>query len=293
MDRSEPASIFVAQAACYNFHIAYLSDLRLQMADLHLITNHKNLLYSLPRPVIYAHRGASRYAPENTLVAFELAIRQGADAIELDARLTADENVVVFHDETLDRVTSSAGDVSAKTLLELKALDAGSHFDIAFHGEPIPALDEVLEAVGRRIFINIELKNYRAIFNQLPEKVSESIKKHNLEHRVMFSSFNPVAVIKAKRMLPQVPIGLLALSGSRGRWARSWTGTLIDYHALHPHYTDVDAALIAKMHQKHRWVQTYTVKEAAEMQRLAALDIDGIITYDPLLANNTIRRDRL
>jgi len=83
------------------------------------------------------------------------------------------------------------------------------------------------------------------------------------------------------------------LSGSRGRWARSWTGTLIDYHALHPHYTDVDAALIAKMHQKHRWVQTYTVKEAAEMQRLAALDIDGIITYDPLLANNTIRRDRL
>jgi glycerophosphoryl diester phosphodiesterase len=90
------------------------------------------MLTELPRPTIFAHRGASAYAPENTLAAFELALRQGADAIELDAKLTRDGHIVVIHDQTVDRTTEGRGRVKDMTLAELRKLDAGSHFDVAF-----------------------------------------------------------------------------------------------------------------------------------------------------------------
>ena len=90
----------------------------------------------LPRPAIIAHRGASAYAPENTLAAFELALRQEADGVELDAKLTADGHVIVFHDQTVERTTEGQGRVLDLTLAQLRKLDAGSHFDIAFQGEP-------------------------------------------------------------------------------------------------------------------------------------------------------------
>ena len=88
----------------------------------------------LPQTAIFAHRGASAHAPENTLASFELAIRQGADAIELDAKLTADGQVVVLHDRTVDRTTNGSGEVNHLNLAQLRMLDAGSHFDIAYKG---------------------------------------------------------------------------------------------------------------------------------------------------------------
>ena len=111
-------------------------------------------------PLVIAHRGASMYAPENTLAAFELAIEMGADAIELDTMLTADGIPIVIHDHSLDRTTDGIGSVSSKTVAELKLLDAGSAFDIRFAGERIPTLEEVFSAVGKKIMINVELKNY-------------------------------------------------------------------------------------------------------------------------------------
>src|SRR3990170_393671 len=102
----------------------------------------------LPRPVIFAHRGASAYAPENTLAAFSLAVRQKSDGIELDAKLSADGHVVVIHDQTVDRTTSSRGRVADLTLADLREMDAGSHFDVEYKGERIPTLEEVFEAIG-------------------------------------------------------------------------------------------------------------------------------------------------
>jgi glycerophosphoryl diester phosphodiesterase len=128
-----------------------------------------NLLFDLPRPVIFAHRGASGYAPENTLTAFNLAVQQGSDAIELDVKLTADGQIVVFHDQTLERTTSATGKIGEKTLSELKELDAGSHFDISYLNERIPTLEEVFEAVGQRTSINVELTNYASPYDRLPE----------------------------------------------------------------------------------------------------------------------------
>src|SRR5689334_23229806 len=115
------------------------------------------MLESLPRPVIFAHRGASAYAPENTIASFEFAVAQGTDAIELDVKLSADGHVIVHHDPTVDRTTNGKGKVKDLTLAELKTLDAGGFFSENFHGEKIPTLEEVFEAVGKRTFINVEL----------------------------------------------------------------------------------------------------------------------------------------
>src|SRR5574341_500623 len=107
------------------------------------------MLSHIPNPAIIAHRGASAYAPENTLAAFELAVRQKADAIELDAQLTVDGHVVVFYDTPLDRTTEGQGRVTDSKLADLRRLDAGSHFDVAYRGEQIPTLDEVFDLAGK------------------------------------------------------------------------------------------------------------------------------------------------
>src|SRR4030042_5766395 len=114
----------------------------------------------LIRPTIFAHRGSSVHAPENTLAAFKLAIDQHADGIELDTKLSADGQVVVMHDDTVDRTTNGTGRIKSLTLHELKRLDAGSKFDPSFHAERIPTLAEVFETVGGKIFINVALATY-------------------------------------------------------------------------------------------------------------------------------------
>ncbi len=238
----------------------------------------------LPRPTIFAHRGSSAHAPENTLAAFELALRQGADGIELDAKLSADGQVVVIHDQTVERTTDGSGRVKSLTLAEMRKLDAGSHFDFAFRGECIPTLDEVFKAVGQLTFINVELTNYTSITDDLPVRVAELVKRHKLSRRVLFSSFNPVALLRIHPLVPDAPIGLLAGPGRTGAVARSWLGTWLGYQSLHPEVSDVTAELVKRVHRRGCRVFVYTVNLPQEMRRLFDLDIDGIFTDDPVLA---------
>lgn len=241
------------------------------------------MLNSLPRPILFAHRGASAYAPENTLAAFELALRQEADAVELDAKLCADGSVVVIHDQTVKRTTDGNGRVAQLSLAQLKELDAGSHFDPAFRGERIPSLDEVLESLGKRTFINIELTNYASVLDDLPIKTAQLVQRHNLAGSVMFSSFNPVALLRARRQLPQVPIALLALPGGSGTLARSGLGRLLFYQALHPEKGDVTPELVSTSHRRGCLVNVYTVNLAEDMQQLFSMQVDGIFTDDLVL----------
>lgn len=238
----------------------------------------------ISNPVIFAHRGASNYAPENTLAAFDLAYRQGAKAIELDAKLSADGKVVVIHDQTVDRTTEGSGKVKEMRLAQLKELDAGSHFDVSFKGEQIPTLDEVLAAFGDLLFINVELTNYASLLDPLPEKVAGLVTRHKLSQRVMFSSFNPIALLRIRRLMPETPIGLLALPGKSGGWARSWLGRTISYQALHPAFRDVTSALVESCHQRGQRVFVWTVNQVEEMRSLLDLKVDGIFTDDPVLA---------
>ncbi len=238
----------------------------------------------LPKAAVFAHRGASVYAPENTLAAFETAVQQHADAIELDAKLTADHQVVVIHDQTLDRTTNGSGEVRKMSLEAIRELDAGSYFDNQFKGEKIPLLSEVFEAVGKRIFINVELTNYASLTDDLPFSVAALVNQFNLHANVMFSSFNPIALRRIKRQLPAVPVGLLAQPGRSGAWARSWLGGLVPHEALHPEKGNANPSLVHKVHQSGRRVYVYTVNQPEEIRQLFQIGVDGIFTDDPLLA---------
>jgi glycerophosphoryl diester phosphodiesterase len=239
---------------------------------------------NLPLPTIFAHRGACSYSPENTLAAFELAVKQGADAIELDAKLSADGHVVVIHDQTVDRTTGAHGRVGELALSDLRQLDCGSFFDSAFNGERIPTLDEVFEAVGRLIYINVELTNYASVMDDLPERVAKIVRRHTLEERVLFSSFNPLALLRVRRQIQQAPTGLLAMKGKKGRLARSPLGALLGCQALHPQHTDITPGLVQWAHRRSRRVHAYTVNLEEDMIRVFNAGVDGIFTDDPLLA---------
>jgi len=242
------------------------------------------MLASLPQPVIFAHRGASAHAPENTLAAFELAVTQQADAIELDAKLSADGRVVVIHDPTVDRTTGSHGRVKDLSLAELRGLDAGSFFSEAFRGEKIPLLEEVFETLGKRIFINVELTNYNTPRDALVESVCMLVKKFGLQKDVMFSSFFASNLSRARAYLPDVPRGLLALNGWPGAWARSFGFAFGRYHALHPYLKDVTAEQVQRVHRLKRRVHVWTVNTAEDMRRLFDWGVDAIFTDDPQLA---------
>lgn len=236
-------------------------------------------------PLIFAHRGASAYAPENTLAAFNLALRQNADVIEMDAKLSSDQQVVIIHDLTVDRTTNGTGRVDDLPLAELRKLDAGSHFNIAFQGESIPTLDEVLDQCAGRILINIELTNYLTPFDPLPEKVAQIVNKHDQTNRILVSSFHPLPLRRFHNLLPSVPIGFLARRGYSGALSRSWFGkAIVPYQALHPEKSDISRTLVNRAHQSDKRVHTYTVNSPEEMLRLLSLDVDGIITDDPLAA---------
>ena len=245
------------------------------------------MLESLPRPVIFAHRGASAHAPENTLAAFELALVENADAIELDVKLSADGHVVVIHDATTDRTTGVHGRVKDLSLADLRALDSGSFFGEAgkqFKNEKIPTLEEVFEAVGKRTFINVELTNYNTPGDDLVESVCALVKKFGLQEHVMFSSFFALNLSKARGFLPEVPRGLLSFGGLLGAWARSFGFAFGKYQALHPYLKDTTHQQVQRVHRLNRRVHVWTVNAADDMRRLFNWGVDGIFTDDPALA---------
>lgn len=242
------------------------------------------MLETLPRPVIFAHRGACAHAPENTLAAFELALAQQADAIELDVKLSSDGQVVVHHDATVDRTTDGHGRVRDLKLADLRALDAGSSFSQTFQGEKIPTLDEVFEHLGKRTFINVELTNYTTPGDQLVETVCMLVKKHKVQKHILFSSFLASNLSKARSFLPDIPCGLLAYPGLLGTWARSFGFAFGKYQALHPALKSMSQQQVARVHRLNRRVHVWTVNAEQDMVRLFGWRVDGIFTDDPALA---------
>jgi glycerophosphoryl diester phosphodiesterase len=243
----------------------------------------------LPRPIIIAHRGDKAYAPENTLAAFKQAAEKGADAIEFDVKLTADGQVVVLHDQTVDRTTNGTGNVARLPLAALRDLDAGVQFPGQFPGEKIPTLDEVFETVGLLLHMNVELTNYATPGDALVPKVVELVKKHRLQKQVLFSSFFVRNLRKASTLLPEVPRGLLTLSGLLGFWGRTF-GWRSDYYALHPYISDLNAGLVYRIHAAGKRIHVWTVNADADLKRMVGLGVDGVITDDPALALRLLGR---
>ncbi len=151
-------------------------------------------------------------------------------------------------------------------------------------------LDDILKAIGQLAYMNIELTNYATPLDNLPLKVSELIKNHNLHNRVFFSSFNPIALIRIRKLLPEIPIGLLALPGKQGYIARTWIGMLLSYTSLNVEKSDATQALIKKIHARGNRVLVYTVNDKSTMQSLFSLNVDGIFTDDPILARHSLEK---
>jgi glycerophosphoryl diester phosphodiesterase len=243
-------------------------------------------------PVVIAHRGDKGFAPENTLSAFKQAAEKGADAIEFDVKLTADDQVIVLHDQTVDRTTNGTGNAAKLSLAAIKELDAGKKlFPEKFPGERIPTLEEVFETVGKRVYMNIELTNYSTPNDALVPRVVELVKKHGLQSRVLFSSFLARNLQKARLILPEVPRGLLTLPGLLGFWGRTfgWRG---NYAALNPHVKDVDAGLVHRIHAAGKRVNAWTVTAEVDIKRMINLGVDGIITDDPALVLRLLGRGK-
>lgn len=244
--------------------------------------------FYLDRPLNFAHQGASYEAPANTLAAFLLAAELGADGIELDVQLTRDGEIVVIHDFTLEATTDGQGRVADWTLAELKRLDAGIWFDPALAGQRIPTLQEVVDAVGHKLLLNIELKTAYLRDEGLAAAVVRFLEENHLLDRVVVSSFNPLAVWRVRRLNPWLAVGLLYAPGSPFFLRRPWLRHLMHPDALHPHHTMVDAAYVRWARRKGYRVHTWTVDEEKEMERLVGTGVDLIITNRPRLLRQVL-----
>lgn len=246
------------------------------------------MIETLPQPVIFAHRGASAYAPENTLAAFSLALEQGAPAIEFDVKLSADGEVVVIHDQTVNRTTDGSGNVAQLPLSALRELDAGGWFGDGFRGEKIPTLHEVFAAFGENLLMNIELTNYTTPFDALIPKVADIVKRYGVQHRVWFSSFYPHNLMHIARLLPEVPRAQLLWPGSAGWWQRLW-GRAINVQAEHPWKDDINIESIESAHRHIRRIHAWTVNAPEDMRHLKTIGIDGFFTDDPVRALEIVK----
>lgn len=233
------------------------------------------------KPAVFAHRGARRVAPENTLPAFDRALAMGVAGIEFDVHLTTDGRLVVIHDFTVDKTTDGRGAVTAMSAAEVRRLDAGSHFDVAFAGVQVPFLEEVLDLVGDRCRLNIEIKSMNPYANDASAAVAAVIRDRNLYAQVLVSSFNPVTLIKLRHLDPKIALGML-YGGEMPEFLRQvWAGPLIHPEAQHPEHTLIDAAYMQWARTLACAVNTWTVNDVEEARRLAALGVDVIMSDVP------------
>lgn len=223
---------------------------------------------------IFAHRGLSEYAPENTLTAFEMAIEKGAEAIEFDVQYTADGEIVVIHDFILGRTANGSGMVKDKNWDELKTLDAGSWFGENFRGIGIARLEEVLKALPANVLLNIELKRIamdrRAGF---AEELVRLIRQYPREYIV--SSFDHYLLREVQEIDADVPLGLLYCSGLIDVIGYAEENGL-KISAIHPSIEYVNTELVEQAHRRNIKVNVYTIKAKEQAQAVRVLGVDGI-----------------
>ncbi len=235
----------------------------------------------MTKPLVLAHRGASAYAPENTLAAFRLAFEMGADGIELDVTLTRDRVPVVLHDDRVDRTTNGKGAIKHMTLAEVQRLDAGAWFNEKFRGEKVPTLDQVLAEFGTRGLINIELKSIFPRSDGIERAAAQVIERVRTAERVLISSFNPLALYRIMKIEPRWPRGLLYSPNLPIYLRRAWLRLVARPNALHPPHALINSEFVAWARRKGYKINTWTVDDPNEMKRLIALSVDAVMTNKP------------
>lgn len=240
----------------------------------------------MDKTLIWAHRGASGYAPENTLVAFEKAIELGADGIELDVQMTKDGQLVIIHDETVNRVSNAKGKVKDYTYDEIKELNVNKKFP-EYGSVRVPRLEEVYELMkNTNLTINVELKNGIVFYENLEERVLDLTKKMGLSERTIYSSFNHYSVMKLKKIEPSVNTGFLYEDGymDMPEYAQKH-----GVNALHPAFYNLQYPnFIKKCMEKGIKIRPWTVNTMEDMRMLCDQGIDAIITNYPDIARRVV-----
>ncbi|WP_214748988.1 glycerophosphodiester phosphodiesterase [Exiguobacterium sp. s189] len=232
----------------------------------------------------FAHRGVMALQPENTMSAFRLALDAGADGIETDVHLTKDGELVLIHDETLERTTDGSGLVSSYTLDELRRFNAGVR---SSQQEVIPTLQELLELVrGESIRLNLEVKTDVLRYVGIESRLLDTIESSGINpSRILFSSFNHETVHRLKKMRPDIEAAILL--------AQPLYDTVeylesVGADSVHPHIdriTDEEVRLL----QRHGVpVRPYTIKTDAQLERCQALQVDAIFVNDIEWASKTL-----
>jgi glycerophosphoryl diester phosphodiesterase len=238
------------------------------------------------RPLVIAHRGASAEAPENTIAAFELALAQGADGIELDVHLSSDEQPVVIHDFTLERTTDGDGSVSQRSVRELKRLDAGAWHDRRFRGQRVQTLQEVLERFRDRARFWIELRGGSAVYPGIEERVVSMIEIYDVVDRAFVQSFDLATIGRVRALNRDVRVGALVAQAP------------LDTDLLRAEAADaicpgehlVTPEMLADIRRAERACYVWTVNEPAQMDRLVEWGVSGIITDRPGLLKARLGR---
>ncbi len=245
--------------------------------------------------VIVAHRGASAEAPENTMEAFRLGLEAGADAIELDVHLTADGQVAVIHDETLERTTDRAGRVADLTMAQIREADAGATFTrpddsghpFAGRGLTIPTLGEVLDWLPNAAGLVIEIKARAA-----SDAVVEAVREHPVraDGRLSVISFDEAAIERVRELDPEIKTGYLLVPSQPIEPALVWA-TEHGHVGVHPYEGDLGIdplPLLAKANAFGREVGCYVVNDPERMKHLAALGLWGFVTDLPRVAREAL-----
>jgi glycerophosphoryl diester phosphodiesterase len=220
------------------------------------------------RPRVWAHRGDSAHAPENTLLAFDQARAKGADGIELDVCFDGDKNVVVFHDDTLERLTGQPGKMEQTRTVERAALR-----------EPVPLLAEVLHAID--LEVNVEIKSNRtARMGELVAATAKVIRDSGRADHIVISSFDPFALVQFHRHLPDIALAYIFHDEQPLPLRRGWVGRWSGASLFHPQHTLCTEATVKSWHTAGLPVNAWTVDDERELLRLANLGVDGVFAND-------------
>ncbi|GAA1391546.1 glycerophosphodiester phosphodiesterase [Luteococcus peritonei] len=225
---------------------------------------------------IWAHRGASNQAPENTLAAITRAVELGADGVEIDVQRSADGQLVVIHDETVDRTTNGSGRVVQLEWPELSRLDA-SGGDERFTGERLPLLEQVLELLAPSgLVLNVELKDSVERYPGLDLQVDAAVRAAGMTGRVWLSSFNHVALAATRDAALGHPIGLLH---ETTLWRPERYAADFGAQALHPHHRTLhEPGLVDRIHEAGLRVHPWTVDAPEDLRAMFSLGVDAVIT---------------
>jgi glycerophosphoryl diester phosphodiesterase len=224
------------------------------------------------RPRVWAHRGDSAHAPENTMLAFDRAREAGADGIELDVRFDGDGNVVVFHDSPLDRLAGRPG--------RMEQLSAAERAQLRVGGEPVPLLAEVLAAFD--LEVDVEIKAVKVgRMAALVAATAKVIKDSGRADQVLVSSFDPISLLQFHRHLPGVALAYLFHEEQALPMRRGWVGNWLGASLLHPQHSLCTEATVKRWRTQGLPINAWTVDDPAELTRLARLGIDGVFSNDP------------